>query len=132
MPWHVCFSLFVRVGDTGDLGWYVLSSTIAESNRRIQQMLNEHALWMEEQRAQQLAYQRVWHLSECMRLQNWLNSHSQLPASYPPCYRQVHWNPSLMHKLPMFYKTHVQRVNHLEKILHVLLAKDNSTDYTAT
>ena len=76
MPWHVCFSLFVRVGDTGDLGWYVLSSTIAESNRRIQQMLNEHALWMEEQRAQQLAYQRVWHLSECMRLQNWLNSHS--------------------------------------------------------
>jgi len=56
MPWHVCFSLFVRVGDTGDLGWYVLSSTIAESNRRIQQMLNEHALWMEEQRAQQLAY----------------------------------------------------------------------------
>ena len=52
MPWHVCFSLFVCVGDTGDLGWYALSSTIAESNRRIQQMLNEHALWMEEQRAQ--------------------------------------------------------------------------------
>ena len=26
MPWHVCFSLFVCVGDTGDLGWYALSS----------------------------------------------------------------------------------------------------------